>query len=277
MLSFLFLSLALVLSSALGQFPSGFDFQLYGTQWAEADAFAQVLPSNLSTNAYGTNESVPAGEIYIWGASFGEAVLPTYNSASATPPANVSTVGLAYSTGAYGGDTGCANRAGANRFYLIGTNESIGAATDFNDYWFVFASNDGVTWSNVLDSATKQAWLARFNDDNTLCVVDLQGNVYSVGSATTWKSANQGVTWTQNSDTATRFSNRTYFAGGIFTSAITKQDKIMVIGGRQAPAASNSQQHVRHRIPHALSPCSACLTSLSPSSVCAQPTTAATI
>jgi len=222
------------------QFPNGFDFQLYGTQWSEADAFEVVLPVVLNAHINGNITSVPAGEIYIFGASFGEAVLPTYNPANSVPPANVSTQGLEYSTGAYGGNSGCANRAGSNRFYLIGT--SVGPSSNpTNDTYYVFASNDGVTWSNVLDAATTQLWYSRFDDDNTLCVVDLSGNVYDIGSGTTWKSSNQGVTWSNlNNNPAARFSNRTYFAGGIFTSAITGADKIMVIGGRIAPAPSNN-------------------------------------
>ncbi len=230
------LSVALVMSCASCQFPSGFDFRLYGTQWAEADAFEVLLPSTLNANLSGSVTNVAAGNIYVWGASFGEAVLQPYNPSY---NGSVSTQGLAYSTGAYGGNSGCANRAGSNRFYLIGT--SVGPSTNpYNDTYYVFASNDGVTWSNVLDAATTQLWYSRFDDDNTLCVVDLSGNVYDIGSANTWKSSNQGVTWTNlNNIQSTRFSNRTYFAGGIFTSAITKADKIMVIGGRIAPGLSN--------------------------------------
>ena len=230
---------ALAAASVTGQFSGAFDFQLYGTQWSEADAFAVLLPTTLNANLSGSITSVPAGEIYIFGASFGEAVLPTYNPLSSTPPANVSTQGLAFSTGAYGGNSGCANRAGSNRFYLIGT--SVGPSTNpTNDTYYVFASNDGVTWSNVLDAATTQLWYSRFDDDNTLCVVDLSGNVYDIGSGTTWKSSNGGVTWAAvPNDPASRFSNRTYFAGGIFTSAITGADKIMIIGGRIVPSQSN--------------------------------------
>ena len=238
MLRFLLSALlaALALSSVLAQYPNGFDFKVYGTQWAEADAFVVLLPSTLNANLSGSITSVPAGEIYIFGASFGEAVLPTYNPSNT---ANVSTQGLAFSTGAYGGNSGCANRVGSNRFYLIGT--SVGPSTNpTNDTYYVFASNDGVTWSNVLDAATTQLWYSRFDDDNTLCVVDLSGNVYDIGSDTTWKSSNGGVTWANlNNNLNTRFSNRTYFAGGIFTSAVTKADKIMIIGGRLRPAASN--------------------------------------
>ena len=224
--------LALSVACVCSQFSGSFDFQLYGTQWSEADAFVALLPVQLNANLSGSITSVPAGEIYIFGASFGEAVLPTFNPASSVPAANVSTQGLAYSTGAFGGNSGCANRAGTNRFYLIGTSVSPGS-NPTNDTYYVFASNDGVTWSNVLDAATTQLWYTRYNDDNTLCVVDLTGNVYDIGSGTTWKSSNQGVTWSLISNpAASRFSNRTYFAGGIFTSAITRADKIMVIGGR---------------------------------------------
>ena len=200
-----------------------------------------VLPAVLNANLSGSITRVPAGEIYLFGASFGEAVLPTYNPANSVPPANVSTQGLAYSTGAYGGNSGCASRTGSNRFYLIGTAVAPGTSPT-NDTYYVFAANDGVTWSNVLDAATLALWYSRFDDDNTMCVVDLSGNVYSIGSASTWKSSNQGVTWSNlNNPLNTRFSNRTYFAGGIFTSANTGADKIMVIGGRQAPTVANNE------------------------------------
>ena len=217
---------------------SGFNFQLYGTQWAESDAFEVVLPVVLNANYSGSITSIPAGEIYIFGASFGEAVLPTYNPSVGT--VNVSTQGLGFSTTAYGGNSGCANRAGSTRFYLIGTSVAPGASTATNDTYYVFASSDGVNWANVLDAATTQLWYSRFDDDNTMCVVDLLGNVYDIGSGTTWKSSNAGVTWVNlNNNPATRFSNRIYFAGGIFTSQLTGADKMMVIGGRVVPGAGN--------------------------------------
>ena len=93
----------------------------------------------------------------------------------------------------------------------------------------------------MLDQATVTFWYnTRVDDDFTMCVVDLNNNVYSVGSGATYISSNQGVTFGLVPVTGSRFSNRTVFAGGIFTSAITGTDKIIVAGGREAPAASNS-------------------------------------
>jgi len=71
-----------------------------------------------------------------------------------------------------------------------------------------------------------------------MCVVDMQNRVYSVGSSDTWLSANLGVTFTRVSPTGPRFSNRTFFAGGIYTSP-AGLDTMIVLGGRDAPNAAD--------------------------------------
>jgi hypothetical protein len=91
----------------------------------------------------------------------------------------------------------------------------------------------------VLDAASQQLFLARPDDDFTRCGVALDGDVYDIGSLTTYKSSNQGVTWSAVPLSGSRFATRTCFAGGIFTSAITGLDTPIVIAGRALPTNSS--------------------------------------
>ena len=216
-----------------------FNFALYGSQLYEADCFvaALVAPQSFAVTGSGS-VSAPTGTFLIFGDQFGAAILPPAPS-TAGATASASTT-LVSGPVAFYGAVGCAQRSSSNRFYLLGTPASIDVVANLTgDVYYNYASNDGQTWTNVLDQATTNLWRSRFDDDFTMCVVDLSNNVYSVGSATTWVSSNQGVTFTLQPSSGPRFANRTYFAGGIFTSQITGQDKIMVVGGRDAPTASN--------------------------------------
>jgi hypothetical protein len=212
-----------------------FDFAPYGTIEFEADCTVAALVAPLTFATNGGNLTAPAGTFLIFGDVFGAAILPAASSNSAT----ANTTFVAGPVANYGA-VGCAQRKGTNRFYLLGTPVLANVLQNMTgDVYYNYASNDGVTWTNVLDAATTALWRNRFDDDFTMCVVDLSNNVYSVGSATTWISSNQGVTFTLVPVTGSRFSNRTYFAGGIFTSQITGGDKVIVAGGRDAPTAAN--------------------------------------
>jgi hypothetical protein len=136
----------------------------------------------------------PNGSFILWGGELNTAVIPIVSNAapgSVTPYIGPSSqqVGAEWSIG-------CAQRFGGNRFYTIGTFASI-SHNFTGDLYFVQASTDAVNWPNVLDNATTTAWLSRNNEDNTLCVVDSNNNVYSVGQEDTWQSSNGGVTFTK--------------------------------------------------------------------------------
>ena len=238
--SLLLLLLVALTSVQTSRVAAQLNFALYGSQLFEGDCFVAPLaaPQTFALpGSSGSTVNAPAGTFLIFGDVFGAAILPPANTASAT--ASASTTVVAGPVAFYGA-VGCAQRSSSNRFYLLGTPASIDVVANLTgDVYYNYASNDGQTWTNVLDQATTNLWRSRFDDDFTMCVVDLSNNVYSVGSATTWVSSNQGVTFTLQPSSGPRFANRTYFAGGIFTSQITGQDKIMVVGGRDAPTASN--------------------------------------
>ena len=224
-----------VLPLALG---ATFDFQLYlnassaNGQFGGWQQSAAPLVQSLTLNGV----VYPAGSFIVWGGQLNTAVVPiTYTAAVVgTVVPYISTSASAQVGSQW--SIGCAQRSGANRFYEIGTTGSI-SANFTRDTYFVLVSTDGVNWPNVLDNSTTAAWLGRANEDNTLCVVDQSGAVYSVGQEDTWKSSNFGVTFNKVALSGSRFSNRTFFAGGIYTSGST--DYIMVLGGRGAPNAGD--------------------------------------
>jgi hypothetical protein len=173
-----------------------FDFALYvnatsaNGQLGGYNQAVIALRSSLTLN----NVVYPNGSFILWGGGINTAVIPIASNAavgSVTPYIGPSTmqVGSEWSIG-------CAQRFGSNRFYEIGTFESI-SHNFTGDLYFVQASTDGVNWPNVLDNATTTAWLKRNNEDNTMCVVDMNNNVISVGQEDTWMSSNGGVTFTQ--------------------------------------------------------------------------------
>ena len=216
---------------------AAFDFTYYvnstsaNGQLGGPDQSIAPLLSNLTLNGV----TYPAGSFLLWGNELNTAVIPiTYSAAAASVVPYVgpytAQVGAPWSVG-------CAQRFGGNRFYTIGTFAPI-SHNFTGDLYFVLSSTDAVNWPNVIDNATATAWLRRNNEDNTLCVVDQNNAVYSVGQEDTWVSSNFGVTFTQVKLTSARFSNRTFFAGGIYTSG--GLDYVMVLGGRGAPNAGDN-------------------------------------
>ena len=184
---------------------SPFDFAAYvnvtsaNGNFGGLDQAVAPLLSALTLN----NVTYPIGSFLVWGGDLNTAVVPIVSNAatgSVTPYIGPSTaqVGAEWSVG-------CAQRFGGNRFYTIGTNASINSGFS-GDTYTVQVSTDGVNWPNVLDAATTTAWRQRNNEDNTLCVVDMNNNVYSVGQDDTWMSGNGGVTFSKVSEAAQQSS-----------------------------------------------------------------------
>jgi hypothetical protein len=136
----------------------------------------------------------PVGSFIVWGAQENTAVVPIISNAAVGSV--IPYVGPSSSQPGSGNSDGCAQRFGGNRFYEIGTFGDPSRNFTSNTY-FVLVSTDGINWPNVLDNATTAAWLKRNNEDNTMCVVDMNNNVISVGQEDTWMSSNGGVTFTQ--------------------------------------------------------------------------------
>ena len=182
----------------------------------------------------------PTGSWLLWGAQQDVSVSTnqgvTWNLVSGVtyaglpPPA---TTDFGYT---YGADQ-CQHRNSFNRFYVIG-NGSAGAS---GQPFFVWASNNGWEWINVIDNATQAAFAGRPNVDFAACMVDMNDRVYSVGGSDVWVSTNLGVTFTARS--ANRiYSPRTYFGSGIFTNSTAsgnRGDIMFVMGGRVPPSAAN--------------------------------------
>jgi hypothetical protein len=215
------------------------DFVSYPNPQSNVECTAALLLAPLG--AAGSTQGAK-GDIVVFGGNHdgSELVQPVSNTAALNTSLTSFYVG-SYGTGPLTGQANCAAQSGtSNLFYSIGVNGTVNPQSQFTDLEYsVFTSTDGVTWTNVLDAASQQLFLSRPDDDLTHCGVDSTGNVYDIGSAATYKSSNQGVTWSLVPLTGARFANRTSWAGGIFTSAITGLDTLIVIGGRGAPNAAN--------------------------------------
>ena len=229
----------LLFSTLLSSTAAQFNFSLYPSPFQTVECNIALLLAPIGPPG---NQVGAAGDIIVFGGS--------YDGKSAVQPvsdaAQLNTSNAAIAIGNFngvppGGEPGCAARQGSsNLLYAIGVNASVSSSQSFSGLqYYVYTSTDAYTWTNVLDAATQQLFLSRPDDDLTHCGVDLSGNVYDIGSATTYKSVNQGVTWTPVTLTGPRFSNRTSFGGGIFTSAITGLDTLIVLGGRQAPTSTS--------------------------------------
>ena len=231
----------LVLLSLLSLAAAQFNFSLYLYPYGSVECNIAIMlaPVGPAGGKVGV-----AGDILVWAGSYDGAsgIQPTSNTAVL----NTSLVPFAIGTNYDGippvGQPGCAARTGSsNQLYSIGVNTSVNSQTQFSQLqYYVWVSTDAVDWTNVLDAASQQLFLTRPDDDLTQCGVDLQGNVYDIGSATTYVSTNQGVTWSAVSLSGSRFANRNSFAGGIFTSAITSLDTLIVIAGRASPTPTST-------------------------------------
>ena len=174
--------------------------------------FALYVNATLAYGRLGPNQAVAAlrnpltlGGVYfpnssflLWGGGLNTSAIPVVTNAAvgSVAPYFGAPQGSQWSIG-------CAARFGSSRFYLIYTLASI-SHNFTGDTYYVQASTDGLNWPNVLDAATTTAWLQRNNEDNTLCVVDLNNNLYSVGQEDTWMSGNGGVTFSKVSSRDTQ-------------------------------------------------------------------------
>ena len=231
---------ALVLLSLLSLAAAQFNFTLYPNPYGSVENNIALLlaPVGLAGAQLGN-----PGDILVFGGSYDGAVAvqPVANPAAVNTTLAASAIQNQYDGIPPAGQPGCAARTGStNLLYALGVNSSVNPQTEFSSLqYYVWRSTDAVNWTNVLDAASQQLFLNRPDDDLTRCGVDLQGNVYDIGSATTYVSGNQGVTWSAVQVTGSRFANRTSFAGGIFTSAITSLDTLIVIAGRASPTPTS--------------------------------------
>ena len=180
----------------------------------------------------------PTGSWLLWGTqqdvsistNFGQ----TWNLIAGVTYANLPSPGITDFGAAYGSNQ-CQHRATFNRFYVIGN----AAASSY----YVWASNNGWEWINVVDNATSTAFAARQNVNWAACVVDVNDRVYSIGGSDVWISTNLGVTFTpRNTNANNMFTPRTYFGAGIFTNSTAtgnRGDVMVVLGGRQPVTAAN--------------------------------------
>ena len=238
MLASVMLRCVLVLS-LLSLVAAQVNFVPYPTAYTSVECSAALL---LAPVGAAGKQVGAAGDIVVFGGNYdgSTVVQPTANTAA------LNTSLAAFYVGGYTGlpptgQAACAARTGSsNLFYSMGVNSTVDPTKEFSSLqYYVYTSSDGVTWTNVLDAATQQLFLSRPDDDLTHCGVDMAGNVYDIGSAATYTSSNQGVTWTLVQPTGSRFANRTSFAGGIFTSALTSLDTLIVLGGRGSPTPAN--------------------------------------
>ena len=173
----------------------------------------------------------PTGSWLVWGAqqdvSLSTDFGTTWNVISGVTYAGLPFQGQVDAGFSYGGDQ-CQHRNTFNRFYVIGTG-AVPATTTSS---FVWASNNGWEWIQVLDGATQTAWANRANIEYTACVVDTRDRVYSIGGSDLWVSNNLGVTFTQRGNgNQNIYSARNGFGSGVFTNS-SGFDVIFVLGGR---------------------------------------------
>ena len=239
MLSSVHLVAALLLS-LLSVSAGQFNFSLYSNPFGSVECNIALLLAPIGPAG---SQTGTAGDIIVFGGSYDgkSAVQPVSDTTALNT--SITAVAIGNFDGIPpAGQPGCAARSGtSNLLYTIGVNSSVSSSVSFNDLqYYVYRSTDAYTWTNVLDNATQALFLNRPDDDLTRCGVDLAGNVYDIGSATTYKSTNQGVTWAPVTLTGSRFANRTSFAGGMYTDVNTNVDTLIVIGGRQAPTAGST-------------------------------------
>ena len=185
-----------------------------GSSWSVAPAGSWVLWGSNPDVAISTNLGIGWSTIAgIGGAGLGEQSADYYNNSSPF-----------YATAAANAE--CAHRNTFNRFYIIGNN---GVA---NNPFFAWAANEAQTWSQVMDSATGTAMAADAGTSNCQCFVDMNDNVYFMGSTAIWMSNTLGRTFTKQ--TASSYPPaRQYFASLIFAPTATTET-VVILGGQTA-------------------------------------------
>ena len=234
---------------------AGFDLvptssAIYGT----ADVGISVIPAPLvyevpyTNSTYGTYWQgnqwavAPVGSWVLWGSN-PDVLASTNQGQSWVAISGVTNAGFPNSTSldyTQGGNAllynaECGHRATYNRFYLIGDGNPIGTYTVAPLYnW---ASDDGLTWTQVMDNAT--AWAMGVTPDisSGQCVVGVNDVVYYVAGAAMWQSTNLGTIFTPitPSPSSTYLGWQTLGAreshAAVIYSPTPNRDTIVVMGG----------------------------------------------
>jgi len=214
----------------------------------------EVPWTNTSTSSVYTGNQwaiAPVGSLFVWGGN-SDVAISTNNGVSWTGVAGLggnpglpTSSQIDYTSGAQGlgaWNTQCQHRGTFNRFYVIGNNQlSTSAAIVPFAGW---ASDDSLTWFEVMDNATSYAMGSDKTSDGKaylsdgICLVGINDNVYYVSGARTWVSTNLGVTFTgvvqasgssymSYATAGTRFNH----AAVIYTTS-PGNDRMVVLGGQ---------------------------------------------
>ena len=167
----------------------------YGSSWSVAPAGSWLQwgtnsDVGLSTNL-GQGWSVIAGTSDGGNAGLGDGV-NDYDSNGGTSPNGGTLANSQW-------NAECAARNTNNRFYVIGNN---GHNNNASFPFFAWASNDGIVWTQVMDTATSIAMTADVNTIMARCWVDMYDNVYFQGSTRIWMSSTFGRSFTPVTSTS---------------------------------------------------------------------------
>ena len=222
--------------------------------WPTNDIGLTVIPSPITYEVAYTNTSygqywqgnawrvAPAGSWLIWG-SQPDVTISTNQGQSWTTIAGITGAGFPNTStvdyapnGALVANAECAHRSTVNRFYIIGNNDPIGTYTVVP--FFAWASDDGLTWTQVMDNATSYAMAVTPDIASGQCVVGVNDVVYYLGGAAMWQSGNLGVTFTPITPAAGAYTYLNYTALGarenptaVIYSPTPGKDNIVVLGG----------------------------------------------
>ena len=232
-----------------------FDFVSAGNTngWGTSDVGLSITPAPIVYEVPYTNQSygtywqgnqwavAPAGSWLLWGSN-PDVALSTNQGQSWSTIGGVQGAGFPNSTSsdyAAGGtllyNAECAHRNTYNRFYIIGNSDAIGTYTVVP--FFTWASDDGLTWTQVMDNATSYAMASQPDINSGVCVVGVNDVVYYVGGSAMWQSSNLGTTFTP----VTPASSSTYMGSAtlgyrqnpavVLYSPTASSDTIVILGG----------------------------------------------
>ena len=190
-------------------------------------------------NAWGV---APAGSWLIWGSN-PDVALSTNQGATWTTISGITGAGFPNTTsfdyapaGALLYNAECGHRATFNRFYIIGNSDPIGTYTIAP--FFAWASDDGLTWTQVMDNATSWSMAATKDINSGQCVVGSNDVVYYIGGSAMWQSSSLGTTFTSITPAAgagsymgsSTLGYRQNPTAVIYSPTVGK-DTIIVVGG----------------------------------------------
>ena len=235
---------------------SSFDFAFLDNTngWGTSDIGLAVIPSPItyevpySNSSYGTYwqgnawATAPAGSWLIWGSN-PDVTISTDQGASWLTIAGISGAGFPTTSSSDYAPSGallynaeCAHRSQMNRFYIIGNNDPIGTYTVAP--FFAWASDDGLTWTQVMDNATSWNMAVTKDINSGACVVGMNDVVYYIGGSAMWQSSNLGTLFTPITPSA---GAATYLNGAalgyreshtaVIFSPTPGKESIVVVGG----------------------------------------------